>query len=104
MTVNTEHFRATVKLDRIRTRPPTTHNLNPIEAYFFKFINTTFSVFFSTTCRRSIFHIMGQSFWKKTNSEESVQGSLHLHVKAGFRLTDTNRNYIHVSNFTPRYQ
>jgi hypothetical protein len=45
-----------------------------------------------------------ESFERSTTSEKAVQGSLHLYVKAGLRLTDTKRNYIYESIFTPRFQ
>ena len=101
--MNTEHFRATAKPDRIGTTQLTTHNFEFNSSVLLQIYQDYTLSFLKYMSQVHIAHEV-RIFLKKTTSEKSVNGSLHLFVKAGLRLTDNNRNYIHESNFTPRYQ
>jgi len=69
MTVNTEHFRATANLDRIRTRPFTTHNFEFNSSLLLQiYQHYTVSFFFQIHVVGPYLHIKCESFWKNNNN------------------------------------
>jgi hypothetical protein len=73
MTVNTEHFRATANLDRIRTRPFTTHNFEFNSSLLLQiYQHYTFSFFFQINIVGPYFHIKCEFFERTTITSENL--------------------------------